>query len=175
MLTLDQPSTFSGTISGFTGNGSLSGSDQIDLKGINFSSLQDSYANGVLTVTDGAHSATLNFHGSYTLANFKFADDGNGGTIVYDPPAPNLPSIGEGTQVSIHPNNGSFVFHPNAELYATQLRPETAPSHNEHPEFAATHSTVYDAHENIISDFAHDPTALHNAALAHLHQAHFLV
>ena len=114
MLTLDQPSTFSGTISGFTGNGSLSGSDQIDLKGINFSSLQDSYANGVLTVTDGAHSATLNFHGSYTLANFKFADDGNGGTIVYDPPAPNLPSIGEGTQVSIHPNNGSFVFHPNA-------------------------------------------------------------
>jgi len=30
----------------------------------------------------------LDFNGSYTLANFKFASDGSGGTIVYDPPAP---------------------------------------------------------------------------------------
>ena len=33
VLTLDQPSTFSGEIFDFTGNGTLSGSDQIDLKG----------------------------------------------------------------------------------------------------------------------------------------------
>ena len=51
MLTLDQPSTFSAEIFGFTGNGTLSGSDQIDLKGINYNTVQDSYANGVLTVT----------------------------------------------------------------------------------------------------------------------------
>ena len=88
MLKLDNPSTFSGTIFNFTGNGTLSGSDQIDLKGVNFNSVQDTYANGVLTVTDGTHTDALDFNGSYTLANFKFASDGSGGTIVYDPPVP---------------------------------------------------------------------------------------
>ncbi|MGB9116229.1 MAG: hypothetical protein WCC91_13275, partial [Bradyrhizobium sp.] len=88
MLKLDSPSTFSGLIFNFAGNGSLSGSDQIDLKGINFNSVHDSYTNGVLTVTDGTNSAALDFNGSYTLANFKFASDGSGGTIVYDPPVP---------------------------------------------------------------------------------------
>jgi hypothetical protein len=82
MLKLDQPSTFSAQIFGFTGDGTLAGSDQIDLKGINFNTVHDGYANGVLTVTDGTHSATLNFQGTYVLANFKFAYDGNGGTIV---------------------------------------------------------------------------------------------
>ena len=49
--------------------------------------MHDSYANGVLTVTDGTNTDALDFNGSYVLANFKFASDGNGGTIVYDPPA----------------------------------------------------------------------------------------
>ena len=40
----------------------------------------------MLTVTNGTQSAALDFNGSYTLANFKFASDGKGGTIVYDPP-----------------------------------------------------------------------------------------
>ena len=85
-LELDQPSTFDGVIFGFTGNGTLSGSDQIDLKGISFSNIQDSYSNGVLTVSNGTQSAALDFNGSYVLANFEFASDGKGGTIVYDPP-----------------------------------------------------------------------------------------
>ena len=92
-LVLDQSSTFSGKIYGFTGNGSLSGSDQIDLRDINYNSVQESYANGVLTVTDGTDTAKLNFNGSYTLANFKLVSDGRGGTIVYDPPAP-LSNVG---------------------------------------------------------------------------------
>jgi len=87
MLKLDQPSTFSGTISGFTGNGTLSGSDQIDLPGISFNSVDDAYSAGVLTVSDGdGDSASLNFNGSYTLSSFALASDNNGGTIVYDPP-----------------------------------------------------------------------------------------
>jgi serralysin len=86
MLKLDSPSTFDGVIYNFTGNGTLSGSDQIDLKGINFNSVSDSYSNGVLTVTDGKNSAALDFNGAFTLANFKFASDGSGGTILYDPP-----------------------------------------------------------------------------------------
>jgi hypothetical protein len=50
--------------------------------------LQDAtYANGVLAVTDGNKTAKLSFSGTYTLANFAFASDGSGGTIVYDPPS----------------------------------------------------------------------------------------
>jgi tryptophan-rich protein len=89
MLKLDSPSTFSGEIFNFRGNGTLSGSDQIDLMGIDYNSVHDSYANGVLTVMDGGGDiAKLSFDGSYTLANFDFASDGSGGTIVYDPPVP---------------------------------------------------------------------------------------
>ena len=47
-------------------------------------------------MTDGSgDTAKLNFNGSYTLANFKFASDGSGGTIVYDPPV--TPSSGQNT------------------------------------------------------------------------------
>ena len=59
---------------------------------IRFNTLQQpSFANGVLTVSDGTHTAQLQFNGSYQLANFKFADDGSPqhGTIVYDPPVSN--------------------------------------------------------------------------------------
>jgi hypothetical protein len=88
-LILDHSADFTGAISGFTGDGTLSGSDLIDLRDINFSSLeQSSYANGVLTVSDGVHAAHLSFDGTYQLANFKYADDPGGGTIVYDPPVP---------------------------------------------------------------------------------------
>ncbi|MDE2466052.1 MAG: hypothetical protein KGO02_20395, partial [Alphaproteobacteria bacterium] len=86
MLQLDQPSTFDGVIFGFTGDGTLAGSDQIDLKGINFNNIHDSYSNGLLTVTDGTNTAALDFNGTYALANFSFASDGKGGTILYDPP-----------------------------------------------------------------------------------------
>ena len=91
MLKLDSLTAFTGVIDNFTGNGSLSGSDQIDLKGINFNSVHDSYSNGVLTVTDGTNTTALDFNGTYVLANFKFASDGGGGTIVYDPPVPAQP------------------------------------------------------------------------------------
>ena len=56
-LRLDHSSTFSGKIFKFSGNGSLSGSDHIDLRDVKYSSVHDSYANGVLTVTDGSDTA----------------------------------------------------------------------------------------------------------------------
>jgi hypothetical protein len=39
----------------------------------------------VLTVTDGTHTANINIVGTYTLANFHFASDGSGGTLITDP------------------------------------------------------------------------------------------
>jgi serralysin len=57
MLKLDNPSTFAGEIFNFTGNGSLPGSDQVDLRTISFDSVHDSYGTGVLMVTDGTNIA----------------------------------------------------------------------------------------------------------------------
>ena len=115
-LKLDQPSTFSGEIFNFSGDGTLSGSDQIDLKGIDYNTLQDSYANGVLTVTDGSgDTAKLNLNGSYVLANFAFANDGNGGTIVYDPPVSSASSqnfTGLGSVTSATIGNGATLELP---------------------------------------------------------------
>jgi hypothetical protein len=93
-----------------TTNNLIAGSDQIDLRDINFKSVRDSYANGELTVTDGTHTAELNFNGSYTLANVKFASDGSGGTIVYDPPVPST----NGSSTSI--TAGSVTIGADATL-----------------------------------------------------------
>jgi FecR protein len=91
-LTLDNPSGFAGSISGFSGNGTLAGSDQIDLKNIDYNSISFSEhfdpANDTLSVSDGTTSAFLHFNGSYVASNFAFVSDGHGGTVVYDPPVP---------------------------------------------------------------------------------------
>jgi VCBS repeat-containing protein len=96
-LILDDASNFTGTISGFTGNGTLAGSDQIELKHINFnsSSFSESFnsATQTLSVSDGTNSATLHFAGSYSSANFNFASDGSSGTIVFDPPISSNASV----------------------------------------------------------------------------------
>ena len=106
-------------IFGFTGNGTLSGSDQIDLKGINFSNIQDSYSNGVLTVSNGTQSAALDFSGSYVLANFEFASDGKGGTIVYDPPV----TAGQGgnLQPQIMQDPGISALNQQVALFTQQI------------------------------------------------------
>jgi hypothetical protein len=90
-LKLDAPSTFTGEIFGFTGDGTLAGSDHIDLTNLNYNNAiqsQSTYdsVTGLLAVSNGTSTVDLHFFGSYSQANFKFANDGHGGTIVYDPP-----------------------------------------------------------------------------------------
>jgi aryl-phospho-beta-D-glucosidase BglC (GH1 family)/20S proteasome alpha/beta subunit len=90
-LKLDAPSTFSGEIFGFTGDGTLAGSDQIDLTNLNYNNAIQSHSTydsstGLLAVSNGTSEVDLHFSGTYSQANFKFANDGHGGTIVYDPP-----------------------------------------------------------------------------------------
>jgi hypothetical protein len=88
-LVLGNPSDFSGQISGFTGTApDTAHSDAIDLAGFDFASttFSESSSNGnlVLTATDGSNVATL------TLDDFNgtlsFASDGDGGTLITDPP-----------------------------------------------------------------------------------------
>jgi len=117
-LKLDAPSTFNGQIAGFTGDGTLSGSDQIDLGNMTFNnSIQSNstYNNstGLLTVANGTTVDLLHFVGSYSLANFKFANDGHGGTIVYDPP---VTAEGEASDAAIHVT-GSSTLGGSADLH----------------------------------------------------------
>ena len=88
LLKLDAPSNLSALSSGFTGTTpDAQHSDVIDLVGINYNSAQfsQSYSTttGILTVSDGTHSASLtflNFAGND--ANFHFDTDGQGGTLI---------------------------------------------------------------------------------------------
>ena len=88
-LTLDHAENFCGTITDFTGTCADSAhSDVIDLKDINFDScgFHECYdaATGMLTVTDGTHTAYLKFDDFN--GTFKFGSDGGSGTDIYDPP-----------------------------------------------------------------------------------------
>ncbi len=118
-LVLDQPTSYAGQISGF-------GTTQaIDLADINFGAgVSISYASnnrqnssGVLTIKQGSTTVHLTLEGSYTLANFKVASDGNGGTLITDPTvitqaAGNAPAtIGNNTVLEIDtPDKGSVTF-----------------------------------------------------------------
>jgi hypothetical protein len=167
MLKLDSLTAFTGVIDNFTGNGSLSASDQVDLKGINYNSVHDSYSNGILTVTDGTNTTTLDFNGTYVLANFKFASDGSGGTIVYDPPVPAQPQSPSavGHTAGSHAagffagaGQDSFVFAPHNS--ATSWNPTMDAGQNSPVASWNVAAFLPDPHDGtgghaFIADFAH--------------------
>jgi len=172
-LKLDAPQSFTGSISGFTGDGTLAGSDQIDLVNFAYNSLIQSGATydpatGILTLSNGTATDTLQFNGSYVLANFKFADDGNGGTIVYDPPVPGhgtWAGAGSGTvqhAVGMSAEQDSFVFAPNfAQGTAPLPGHQTDFSHSGQPVDAHMDAAPAPLHDDahVITDAAHDTTA----------------
>ncbi len=86
MLELAQSQTYTGTVTGF----SKSGGTFLDLLDITFGAgTKATYAgakkSGVLTVTDGTHTAQINLKGDYRTSTFIVASDGHGGTIIHDP------------------------------------------------------------------------------------------
>ncbi|MGC2080023.1 MAG: hypothetical protein WA728_29205, partial [Xanthobacteraceae bacterium] len=88
-LVLSDPEAFTGQIVGFAGTApDAANSDTIDLVGINYNSAQfvETYnsATGQLTVADGINTATITFDDF--SATLDFASDGNGGTLITDPP-----------------------------------------------------------------------------------------
>ena len=195
-LILDHASTFSGQIIGFTGDGTLAGSDQIDLHGINYSTVHSSYnsSTGILAVSDGKTTVDLNFDGTYSQANFKFADDGSGGTIVYDPPttgqsaSPGVavmsdvtgnssvnPSVAAGTDSFVFASNLSKVTLADFVQETDDIQFNRATVANANGVLAATRD---DTHGNdVITDFAHDISTIQNftAAQFHVHQSDFHV
>jgi autotransporter passenger strand-loop-strand repeat protein len=89
-LVLDASANFGGLVAGF------GGSDQIDLRDVAFLTATTrkspqthlsfteaaSALSGTLTVTDGAHTASIQLLGQYTASEFAAASDGNGGTLI---------------------------------------------------------------------------------------------
>ena len=92
-LVLDQSQSYTGSVSGF----SLKGKTSFDLKDVGFVSATEATfsgtkAGGVLTVTDGTHTAHINLVGNFLSSTFIASSDGAGGVIVVDPTAPSFMS-----------------------------------------------------------------------------------
>jgi fibronectin-binding autotransporter adhesin len=173
-LILDNPSGFTGVISGFTGDGTLAGSDQIDLKGIDYhsSSFTESYdaADDTLSVSDGVQDATLHLTGIYQAANFSFTTDGHGGTIVYDPPVPS--SAGSGAQPPAATTNGQgFVFNfaslPSSDAHLNDSASLT--------KAASTLNKINDEHSGsvFVTPDGHDAFTAQGIVKAQLHAGDF--
>jgi hypothetical protein len=91
-LVLADSQAYTRKISGF----SLTGKTSLDLGDIGFvSSTEATFSgttrSGVLTVTDGTHTAKINLVGDYLGSTFTAAGDGHGGTIVVDRPSAGRP------------------------------------------------------------------------------------
>ncbi len=107
ILRLDDSQQFTGSVSGLDASpGVGADTNYIDLKDIvyggstHFSWSSSGAGSGTLTVTDGTHTAHLELLGNYTMADFRIATDGAGGTYVFDPePA----AQSSGTTLASHP------------------------------------------------------------------------
>jgi len=85
MLQLAQSQTYTGEVTGFSKTGATS----FDLKDIGFTGAGEATysgttSGGILTVTDGTHTATIAMQGDYLKSTFVAQADGHGGTIVTD-------------------------------------------------------------------------------------------
>ena len=95
VLELGKSQTYGGTVTGL----STSGANSLDLGDIAFASAttKATYAGtttaGILTVTDGTHTAKIHLAGNYTASTFKVSSDGHGGTTVVDPTGQTAGSI----------------------------------------------------------------------------------
>ena len=87
-LKLDDAGAFAGQVSG------LSGSDALDLGDIKYganttATYLGNSSGGVLTVSDGTHTANIDLVGNYLSSSWDLSSDSHGGTMVVDPVAPN--------------------------------------------------------------------------------------
>ena len=177
-LTLDHAENFCGTITDFTGTCADSAhSDVIDLKDINFDScgFHECYdaATGMLTVTDGTHTAYLKFEDFN--GTFKFGSDGGSGTDIYDPPATgskDAPSTTTATTTTTTTTSASSDHtavpadkNESGNDHAVTSAPGTPPTLAENS-FGASGNDSFTFHPNLGNDTAHDNGA-QTTELAH--------
>jgi autotransporter passenger strand-loop-strand repeat protein len=75
-LVIDSGAAFTAMISGFAAG------DKLTLAAIAFSSATITYSGSTLSVTDGAHSVSLDLLGQYMAAGFQDSSTSAGGTII---------------------------------------------------------------------------------------------
>ena len=182
-LTLGASSAFTGQIVGFAGDGTAQGSDQIDLRGISFNSIHSTYdsSTGVLAVTDGMNTTDIHFLGNYTQDNFKFASDGDGGSVIYAQTGVTQPSPSNGSvqvvDTTVAAGQETFVFAPNfGQATISNFALATDAIAISKTVFASVGAllaaTRDDGHGNaVITDAAHDTITIQNVTTAQL-QAH---
>jgi len=179
----------------FTGNGSLSGSDQIDLRDIHYGAIQDSYANGDLT---GLMERTLQIWTSMDLTLWRILNSQATAwaallstihrclyrrrwcrrpltqptTIVA--PGPNA-------TLSDHGGNDTFVFAQNfGQATITNFAPGTDAIQLSQADFATASAVLAAAHNDghgnvVIADANHDTITLQNLAVAQIHSSDFQI
>ena len=193
-LVLADSKDFSGTIVGFTGDGTTANSDLIDATDVNIADVAISKTTytenaagtgGTLTLHDanGQVLDSVNFDGNYQLANFTIESDGDGGTLIVDPPVNTSGQAPGGTTVASNEHStdkdgtDGFVFnfaghnhapttdfHPDLE----NLQPGGSMLTNLH-----TGSNVPPDQGTPAGGDGHDHIGLSPFAKAHLHAADF--
>ncbi len=180
-LTLDTPSAFSGQLIGFTGDGALAASDQVDFRGLKFNTLHSSFdpASGTLSLNSGTNTTSLRFLGRYSQDSFHFADDGNGGTLVVAGTA--VAQAALATEASSFEAHDTFVFAANfGNVILPSFTPATDTLQFSKPVFASLTSLLAATHDDgssnaVITDAAHDTITLQHVTTAQLiaHQSDF--
>jgi hypothetical protein len=120
-LVLDDSVHFKGVISGFAKANTF---DQIDLADIDpATATKSSFSAGVLTIKDGSgHTAQLHFSGAYTLSSFTLNPDGDGGTLLTDPPvAPHAPAAAPPANAALFGAYIASAFPSTASIQSAAL------------------------------------------------------
>jgi hypothetical protein len=122
VLELDQSQTYAGQVSGLSRNGKA----ELDLRDVGFVSADEATfsgtsKSGVLTVTDGTHTAHITLKGNYTLDTFVASSDGQGGVAIVVA-SPQTPSVAHfaGAMATLTPLGAAIQAHADA---ASGVRP----------------------------------------------------
>jgi hypothetical protein len=192
-LVLDDSKDFSGAIVGFTGDGTTANSDLIDVTDVNIADVATSkttytdHGNGTGTLTlynaSGQALDSINFDGNYQLANFTIESDGDGGTLIVDPPVNTSGQAPSNTTVASNQNSTgtagtdgfAFNFAGHHHAPTTDFHPDQENSQPGGSMLTNLHTgsnAVPDPGTPAAGD-GHDHIGLSAFAKAHLHAADF--
>lgn len=177
---IEHAADFTGVINGFAGDGTVANSDLLDLKDIGFSTLTGAiytenadHLGGTLTLSDGTDTATINFAGSYSIDSFHFASDGNGGTLVIDPPT--------GPTLIATSGQDQFAFaNSTLPVQSTVIDFELGQDKIDLRDFAIIHSfsdivITQRANDALVTLDDHQSVLLKNLVASSLHASDFIV
>jgi autotransporter-associated beta strand protein len=193
-LVLADSKDFTGTITGFAGDGTVANSDLIDVMDVNFADVATSKTTymenaagtgGTLTLHDASGQAldSINFDGNYQLANFTIESDGDGGTLIVDPPVNTSGQAPSNTTVASNQNSTgtagtdgfAFNFAGHHHAPTTDFHPDQENSQPGGSMLTNLHTgsnAVPDPGTPAAGD-GHDHIGLSAFAKAHLHAADF--